>query len=372
MDEDRQNKISQFCVITNASELWAADVLESHNWDVNNAVNYFMENAFAPSARAGSEPSDAVMDAAMQSPPAALTASEMPARPPQSDFMQAAAEDEEEDLVASDPSFGGEVDENASIEQQLLEAAIAASMRAEGLSAPDLDLGVQGQAVPRSLASDRQPFPEPAAASAIDMDAEQAELLRLQHEEWESQFNEEAAAEREASRANWTSEPVSPGVMAARSIREEQDFAYMQSLEADRIKAEKEAERRAEEEAYEAQRQRAMTEAQRAQEEAAATLFRTLAAKAAALPPEPPADEPGIVQVRVRLPDGSQHNRRFLRTHSLKALFDSIDTEGKAPVGSYRLVSSYPRQVFTESAAGVSFEEVGLSSKQEALLLEPL
>eukprot|EP00854_Cymbomonas_tetramitiformis_P025206 gene25206-30766_t len=296
MDEDRQNKISQFCVITNANELMAANVLESHNWDINNAVNYYMENAFAP--RPGTEPTDAVMDAAIPSPPPARTASEVPARPPQSDFMQAAAEDEEEDLVASDPNFGGEVDDNASIEQQLLEAAIAESMRVEGLSAPDLDLGVQGQAVPRNLASDGEPLPERAAAPAVDMDAEQAELLRLQHEEWESQFAEEAAAEREASRTNWTSEPVSPGVMAARSIREEQDFAYQQSLEADRVKAEKEVERRAEEEAHEAQRQRAEAEAQQAQEDAAASLERALAAKAAALPPEPTADEPGIVQVR--------------------------------------------------------------------------
>ncbi|CAK9040802.1 Ubiquitin fusion degradation protein 1 homolog [Durusdinium trenchii] len=43
---------------------------------------------------------------------------------------------------------------------------------------------------------------------------------------------------------------------------------------------------------------------------------------AAALPPEPPASEPGLVTLRARFPHGKNHTRRFARAATLRAVLD--------------------------------------------------
>ena len=50
-------------------------------------------------------------------------------------------------------------------------------------------------------------------------------------------------------------------------------------------------------------------------------------AKAAALPPEPPAGESATTACLIRLPDGSRFQRRFRLTDPLPALFDFIDSQ---------------------------------------------
>ena len=50
---------------------------------------------------------------------------------------------------------------------------------------------------------------------------------------------------------------------------------------------------------------------ERRKAEAEAALAARKAAKAAALPPEPPAGTPGTTLIRVRLPTGANHQRRF-------------------------------------------------------------
>ena len=50
-------------------------------------------------------------------------------------------------------------------------------------------------------------------------------------------------------------------------------------------------------------------------------------AKAAALPPEPPADESATTACLIRLPDGSRFQRRFRLTDPLPALFNFIDSQ---------------------------------------------
>ena len=49
-----------------------------------------------------------------------------------------------------------------------------------------------------------------------------------------------------------------------------------------------------------------------------ARLERQLSSKAAALPPEPPANDPGTVRVAVRLPGGGRHSRLFRTTDALR------------------------------------------------------
>lgn len=55
----------------------------------------------------------------------------------------------------------------------------------------------------------------------------------------------------------------------------------------------------------------------------------------------------------------------------LQVLFDSIDVENSFKPGSYRLINSFPRRVLEAKAcAGKTLQDVGLTSKQEALFLE--
>lgn len=176
------------------------------------------------------------------------------------------------------------------------------------------------------------------------------------------------------------SAPAPASVVAARSITNETDRAYEESLRADREKA---AKARAEQVAKE------MMEADRAAEEArvraeaeAEELARTKLAEEAAeaLPDEPGATDEGVVNIAFKMPDGSRIMRRFLLSHTTKALFSFIDGYEKLHAdssrlavepGTYRLVAQHPRRVIENSDAG-TIESAGLTHKQEALLIDLL
>lgn len=97
-------------------------------------------------------------------------------------------------------------------------------------------------------------------------------------------------------------------------------------------------------------------------------LERQLAAKEATLPREPASDDVNAVTLLVRMPDGSRHGRRFLKTDKLQvrllqrkfftplsfsipcstifwfilqSLFNFIDIGRKVKPGSYRMVSNF-------------------------------
>jgi len=70
------------------------------------------------------------------------------------------------------------------------------------------------------------------------------------------------------------------------------------------------------------------------------------------------------------MPDGSRRGRRFLRSHKLQYLFDFIDVGKVVKPGTYRLVRPYPRRAFSDGESALTLNELGLSSKQEALFLE--
>ena len=62
---------------------------------------------------------------------------------------------------------------------------------------------------------------------------------------------------------------------------------------------------------------------------------------------------------------------RFLKSHSLQAVFDFIDLQNRESdiqPGSYTLALQYPRREFSEGQPG-SLADNGINSKQEALLL---
>jgi len=99
-------------------------------------------------------------------------------------------------------------------------------------------------------------------------------------------------------------------------------------------------------------------------------LQRILAAKEASLPQEPAADDENAVTLLVRMPDGSRHGRRFLKSDKLQLLFDFIDVGRLVKPGTYRVVRPYPRHAFGIADSSLTFRELGLTSKQEALFLE--
>ncbi|KAK7274582.1 hypothetical protein RIF29_15678 [Crotalaria pallida] len=85
---------------------------------------------------------------------------------------------------------------------------------------------------------------------------------------------------------------------------------------------------------------------------------------------EPLPDDENAIAIVVRMPDGSRRERRFLKTDKLQLLFDFIDISGAVKPGSYRVVKSYPRRAYSTNDNSSTLNEVGLSSKNEALFLE--
>lgn len=164
--------------------------------------------------------------------------------------------------------------------------------------------------------------------------------------------------------------PPSPSLTAQRLIREQQDDEYLASLQADREKAEARLieEQAAREAALVVERQKAEELQRKLQEEQ--EMERQLAAKEACLPNEPSPDDENVVTFLVRMPDGSRRGRRFLKSHKLQYLFDYIDVGRQVKPGTYRLVRPYPRRAYGDGECSVTFNELGLTSRQEALFLE--
>ena len=49
-------------------------------------------------------------------------------------------------------------------------------------------------------------------------------------------------------------------------------------------------------------------------------------------------DSNGVIQLQIRMPDGSRKSRRFRKEDTLQALFDFIDVNSDVKSGSYQLV----------------------------------
>lgn len=153
--------------------------------------------------------------------------------------------------------------------------------------------------------------------------------------------------------SDWSPCPLSPSTLASqRQLKERQDAAYLEALQADRQKERHQEEENCrkllEEEEYE----------------------RKLAAKEASLLHEPSSDDPSSVTLFVRMPDGSRRGRRFMMSDKLQLLFDYVDLGRDVKPGTYRLVRAFPRRSFTVDEQMLSLSELGLTNKQELLYLE--
>lgn len=99
---------------------------------------------------------------------------------------------------------------------------------------------------------------------------------------------------------------------------------------------------------------------------------RSSVTKKAAIPVEPSVENEDGITLLVRMPDSSRHGRRFLKSDKLKYLFDFIDAAGLVKPGTYRVIRAYPRRAFSLQDGALTFEELSLTNKQEALFLELL
>ncbi|XP_044503150.1 plant UBX domain-containing protein 8-like [Mangifera indica] len=151
-------------------------------------------------------------------------------------------------------------------------------------------------------------------------------------------------------------------LMEKRLLREQQDNEYLASLLADRekeVNALKEAESLC---LKEDESCKTLLEEE--------NLERWLPVKETSLPPEPASEDENAVTLLVKMPDGSRRGHSFLKSDKLQFLFDFIDVGRVVKPGTYRVVRPYPRRAFDICDASLSFSDLGLTSKQEALFLE--
>jgi len=163
-----------------------------------------------------------------------------------------------------------------------------------------------------------------------------------------------------------------------RSLREEQDAEYQRSLRADQEREQKALERReAARQAELKKQQEEQATADAAREEAKrkaeteAALERRRDLKKSALKEEPVSGSEGVALIRVRLPSGASHQRRFLAEDVLQSVIDWVDSLDSHDHLEYSLAMTYPRRVFHgEEEMQRTLDELGLTP-QAALLLQP-
>ncbi|KAI3522472.1 hypothetical protein L1887_00265 [Cichorium endivia] len=158
-------------------------------------------------------------------------------------------------------------------------------------------------------------------------------------------------------------------------LREEQDAAYQAALEADqaRERQRREEQERLEREAAEAEKKQKEEEEarERAELEAAereAALIKLREEKSLLLGTEPEKG-PDVTQVLVRLPNGERKGRRFHCNTRIQSLYDFIDSSSSLEMGSYTLVTNFPRVLYGPDKLSFTLKEVGLHP-QASLFVE--
>ncbi|KAK7100551.1 FAS-associated factor 1-like [Littorina saxatilis] len=157
--------------------------------------------------------------------------------------------------------------------------------------------------------------------------------------------------------------------MAREMIRQEQDMAYQESLEADRRKAEA---AKVQGEIDRQERERVMAiemeeEMKRAEEKAVKEAIEESIARS--VPDEPAEGANGnISQLRFRVPGGKQITRRFWAENTVQDLLNFITGQG-FHMEEYKVLSTFPRRDITQLDSSQTLEAAKLYP-QETLILE--
>ncbi|XP_012482780.2 plant UBX domain-containing protein 9 isoform X2 [Gossypium raimondii] len=155
--------------------------------------------------------------------------------------------------------------------------------------------------------------------------------------------------------------PQPSSLMDQRLLRQQQDEEYLISLLADKEK-EMIALKKAESHSLKEESLRKKHEGEE--------VNKVMSAKSTSLPPEPAIDDENAITILVRIPDGTRRGRRFRKSDKLQLLFDFIGVGEVVKPGTYRVVRPYPRRAFGAADCSLSFNQLGLTGKQEALFLE--
>ncbi|XP_073295303.1 plant UBX domain-containing protein 10-like [Primulina huaijiensis] len=73
-------------------------------------------------------------------------------------------------------------------------------------------------------------------------------------------------------------------------------------------------------------------------------------------------------KILIRFPNGERREHSFLCTDKIKAIYQYIDSLGLGGVANYRLISNFPRQVYGADQMGMTLKDSGLHPKASLFL----
>ncbi|KAF5285862.1 hypothetical protein FQA39_LY04323 [Lamprigera yunnana] len=149
-----------------------------------------------------------------------------------------------------------------------------------------------------------------------------------------------------------------------RSLRAYQDEAFLESLRADQEKEK----RRQEERDAERAKLRQIEEEALAEQERRKSIAQEKVDSVYKVPSEPGTDHPDVVHVVFKLPSGERLERRFLKTHSLEAIFYFVFCHPNTP-DSFEITTNFPKRVLHCLPRGIqdciqTLEEAGLKHRE--------
>ncbi|KZV45708.1 FAS-associated factor 2 [Dorcoceras hygrometricum] len=75
-----------------------------------------------------------------------------------------------------------------------------------------------------------------------------------------------------------------------------------------------------------------------------------------------------VTQILIRFPNGERREHSFLCTDKIKAIYRYIDSLGLEGVANYRLISNFPRKVYGADQKGMTLKDSGLHPKASLFL----
>lgn len=75
-----------------------------------------------------------------------------------------------------------------------------------------------------------------------------------------------------------------------------------------------------------------------------------------------------VTQILIRFPNGERKERSFLFSDKVRSIYSYIDSLGLVEVGNYRLISSFPRKIFGVEQMGMTLKDAGLHPRASLFL----
>jgi len=341
-EESRSQAIGEFVNITQSDPSIAKHILEAHDWNIENAISYFLETGGVIETI-----DDACIDAggadehvAVQQRPSRQGRSRPIIVHDDDDVVCVDDDDDEDEDIRALASFrtrrtNQHVDYNEDTDEE--EDYLDVHDEAYGEEEERFKYGRRSRrGNRRRLRRVQDVCPQPDETQVPvdvlnmpDVNIEEQKMLMaaLTGEVYDGEIPDFSDA---AVQAAYVPRPLSPGAIQRQILREEQDLALQESLERDREK----------------ERQRDLMHIGQMEREESAkreqeALEKRLEEKKRRLPIEPSPDDAETFMLVIRMPNGSRLKRRFSFKDSLQSAFDFIDVTDEAELvpGTYQLVS---------------------------------